>query len=412
MLAFKEFLSEQAEQNVHMEHVEDLLFNEGVAGTRKAINFFLDLRTMLSGNSQSKVSATVKWDGAPAVFAGIDPRDGKFFVAKKGVFNKEPKVYKTPADVDADTDGDLAVKLKTALQEFKKLGIKSGVFQGDLMFTDDTVNTETIDGQKYTTFHPNTIIYAVPYDSDLAAKIRSAKIGVVWHTIYTGDSFPEMKASFGKSIVSQLKQTPSVWMDDATYRDVSGTATFTASESKQLTDILSQAGQVFRGLPATALNGIHQRPELMLMIKTFNNSKIRANQSITDPVSHGMEAKKTIASKLQQDIDSRKTEKGKAGARAIAERVLSYFDHVTDKQFTDVFKLMVLLTQAKSMVVKKMNQASGIGTFLKTKSGFKVTNVEGYVAIDHISGNAVKLVDRLEFSSANFSPDVIKGWQR
>ena len=129
-------------KNTHMEHVEDLIFNEGVVGTRKAINFLRDLRDMLAGHSKTSVSRTVKWDGAPAVFAGVDPNDGKFFVAKKGVFNKNPKVYKTPADVSADTSGDLRAKLLVALSEFGKLGIKKGVYQGDLMFTKGDVQKE------------------------------------------------------------------------------------------------------------------------------------------------------------------------------------------------------------------------------------------------------------------------------
>ena len=168
MLKLKEFITE--EKNTHMEHVEDMVFNEGVNGARKAILFLRDLRDMLAGSSTSKVTATVKWDGAPAVFAGVDPRDGKFFVAKKGVFNKSPKVYKTPAEIDADTSGDLAAKLKVALAEFKKLGITEGVYQGDLMFTKNDLKKENIDGQDYITFHPNTIVYAVPYDSALGRK--------------------------------------------------------------------------------------------------------------------------------------------------------------------------------------------------------------------------------------------------
>jgi hypothetical protein len=59
-----------------------------------------------------------------------------------------------------------------------------------------------------------------------------------------------------------------------------------------------------------------------------------------------------------------------------------------------------------------MNKAEGIGTFLKTAVGFMATSQEGYVAIDHTGKNAVKIVDRLEFSRANFSPDILKGWQR
>ena len=170
MLKLKEYITE--EKNTHMEHIEDLVFNAGVDGTRQAINFLRDLRDMLAGHSSSKITATVKWDGAPAIFAGIDPRDGKFFIAKKGVFNKDPKVYKTHKDIDLDTSGDLADKLKIALTEFKKLGIKSGVYQGDLMFTKGDIKKVTIDDVAYITFHPNTIVYAVPADSDLAKKIK------------------------------------------------------------------------------------------------------------------------------------------------------------------------------------------------------------------------------------------------
>ena len=126
MLNLKSYIKE--EKNTHMEHLEDLIFNEGVAGTKQAIKFLRDLRDMLASSAKAKVTSTVKWDGAPAIFAGIDPRDGKFFIAKKGVFNKEPKIYKTVAEIDADTDGDLAAKFKVALQEFSKLGIKNGVY--------------------------------------------------------------------------------------------------------------------------------------------------------------------------------------------------------------------------------------------------------------------------------------------
>ena len=64
------------------------------------------------------------------------------------------------------------------------------------------------------------------------------------------------------------------------------------------------------------------------------------------------------------------------------------------------------------MIIDKMNQAGHISTFLKTKDGFKISGVEGFVAIDHLSGGAVKIVDRMEFSKANFDPAVLKGWAK
>lgn len=411
MIKLKEFIVE-AEQNVHMEHVEDLVFNEGVDGTRKAINFLRDLRDMLAGNASNKITATVKWDGAPAIFAGIDPRDGKFFVAKKGVFNKEPKVYKTPAEVDADTQGDLATKLKIALSEFKKLGIKKGVYQGDLMFTKADIKTETIDGEKYTTFHPNTIVYAVPYNTELAAKIRSAKIGVVWHTTYTGNSFETMTASFGKAIASQMTQTSSVWMDDANYKDYSGTATFTASETAAVTNMLSAAGTLFQSIKADTINGISNDADLLILVKTYNNTKVRAGQRIVDPQAHVKGLFHWIYEKFQKEIDTKKTEKGKSAQEEKRKKILAYFANHDQAQIAKVFELSNLIADIKSPIIAKMNQAGNISTFIKTKTGFKVTGVEGFVAIDHLKGGAVKIVDRMEFSSNNFNPEIIKGWQR
>lgn len=409
MKKLKDYIRE--EKNTHMEHLEDLVFNEGVAGTRKAINFLRDLRDMLAGNSTSKITATVKWDGAPAVFAGIDPRDGKFFVAKKGLFNKDPKVYKTPADIDADTSGDLAAKLKVALSEFKKFGIKSGIYQGDLMFTDDK-KVETIDGVKYITFHPNTIMYAVPYDSELGLKIRSAKIGVVWHTTYTGKSLETMTASFGQPIVSKFSHPPSVWMDDANYKDYSGTATFTASETAAVTSKLSEVGTMFRSMNAITLNAISNDADLLSLVKIYNNSKIKNNELITNTADHVTGLFNFIHDRFQKEIDKVKTEKSKSAQEEKRKKILAFFANHDKREIVKIFDIANMLTDIKNTIIAKMNQAGHISTFVKTHNGFKVTGVEGFVAIDHLSGGAVKIVNRMEFSKANFSPDVIKGWQR
>lgn len=410
MLDWKSYLVEQ--KNTHMEHLEDLIFNEGVSGTRQAINFLRDLRDMLAGHSNSKVSATVKWDGAPAVFIGVDPRDGKFFVAKKGVFNKEPKVYKTAKEIDEDTSGDLAAKLKVALTEFKKLGIKSGVYQGDLMFTKSDLKKEVIDGESYITFHPNTIVYAVPEGSELATKIKAAKIGVVWHTTYTGDSFETMKASFGQSIISKMTHVPSVWMDDANYKDYSGTATFTAEETTELNGLLSKIGSKFNNIHAETIDAIHKNEDLLVAIKTYNNTKVRSGEGFGDAKSHVKGLFDYIHTKYQKEIDSKKTEKGKSVQEEKRKAILKYFAEHDPSQIQAIFELAQLMTQAKEMIVTKMNQAGHISTFLRTINGFRTTGVEGFVAIDHLKGGAVKIVNRMEFSKANFSPDIIKGWQK
>lgn len=410
MLNLREFIKE--EKNGHMEHLCDLPFNEGVEGTRKAINFLRDLRDMLAGNSKSNLSTTVKWDGAPAIFAGIDPSDGKFFVAKKGIFNKNPKVYKTQADIDSDLSGELAGKFSIALNEFSKLGITKGVYQGDLMFTTGDVKLETIDGEKYHTFHPNTIVYAVPVRSDIGNSIAKAKIGVVWHTTYTGKTFETMTASFGKGIVERMKQVPGVWMDDATYKDYSGTATFTASETKEITSIISKAGTLFQSFDQNLLNFFKNDEELLLLVKTFNNSKIRKGEKVSNPATHTKELFSWIYDRYQKEIDSKKTEKGKTAQEEKRKKILSFFAKHPQSEIAKIFELTNLLVDAKHMIIDKMNNAGHISTFLKTANGFKTTGVEGFVAIDHLTGGAVKIVNRMEFSKSNFDPSIIKGWQR
>jgi hypothetical protein len=302
--------------------------------------------------------------------------------------------------------------MKIALRNFKKLGIKSGMYQGDIMFTKADLKTEVIDGQKYTTFHPNTIVYAVPYDSDLAKNIRNAEIGVVWHTVYTGDSFQTMSAAFGKDIVSKLKSTPSVWQDDATYKDYSGMATFTAAETEYVTELLSKIGALFHDASAGCLNYISNDSDLLALVLTYNNSKIRAGQSITNPMEHTNGLYTYIHDKYQKEIDAKKTEKGKQGWEEKRKKILSFFDKHDKSEIAKIFELSVLLDKVKQPIIEKMNKAASLQTFLKTKDGFRVTGSEGYVAIDKLSGGAVKVVDRLEFSRANFSADIIKGWDR
>jgi len=402
------FIAEQ--KNTHMEHLEDMIFNDGVDGARLAINSLQNLRDMLAGRSKSKVNVTVKWDGAPAIFAGVDPADGKFFVAKKGIFNVNPQLFKTQADIDASLSGELKTKFSIALREFAKLGIRKGVYQGDLMFTKGDVKVATVAGEKYYTFQPNTIVYAVPVKSNLGAQIKRASIGVVWHTTYEGREISKMKASFGKDIVKKFRKSNSVWMDDATYRDVSGNATFTAKETEEVTALLSQAGKQFNKIDGDVLRTIRDDDELKQKIKTYNNTFVRAGEPFPDVDSHVKGLYQYIMDWYQKEIDKKKTDKAKEAWTAKRDRVASLiFANVN--QLKQIFTLMNLIVQAKQLVINKMNRASSLGTFLRTSKGFETTEQEGYVAIDRI-GRAVKIVDRLEFSRANFSPDVLKGWQK
>ena len=413
MISFAELTEDKGGKNLHLEHLEDEIINYGVDGGRAAINFLRSLRDMLAGSSRSSVNMTVKWDGAPAIFAGIDPADGKFFVAKKSVFNVDPKLYKTDAEIDDDLSGTLNSKFKVALAELSKLGIKD-VLQGDLMFTDD-VETETIDGQRMYTFQPNTIVYAAPVNSDLGRTFARAKIGIVFHTTYKGDELQDMQASFGADI-SKLKKTSSVWMDDATYKDTSGKSTFTADETEKVTTILSQVGRTFQMINSGRLKRFLALQEGLTgnmsgaSLKTYNNSKVRQGEKIKNAKIHAKGYPLWVQAHIQKLIDKAKSDAGKKKYENLQKEMVREF-----KKYVNVLEYVItfqnLLVDAKMVIVKKLNSVKGLtDTFIKTSNGFKVVNPEGYVAIDRVGGNAVKLVDRMEFSFNNFT--AIKSWDK
>lgn len=412
MISFKQYLAEAAAEgkNIHMTHIEDTVVYGGAEGAANALGSLMSLRKTLSGSVSKQYDISVKWDGAPAVFAGIDPTDGKFFVAKKGIFNKNPKVYKSIADVNADTSGDLAKKLSIAFTELSKLGI-TGIVQGDIMFTKGDVTPQTIDEKKYLVFQPNTIAYAVEQGSELGTKILKADLGIVFHTTYTGKSFESLKASYGVDI-TKLKKIPSVWYDDAVIRDLSGKVSLTAAESKAVDSRIETAKKIFTSIEKSTLKEISSNDELSTALETFYNSKIRAGKDMGDSKKHTEELITWINTKYQKEIDTRKTEKGKAAQVAARDQFLAFFSEKNKANLIKVFDLQKEIVAAKNILIQKLNSIGSMSTFLKTTNGYAVTGKEGFVAIDHLSNSALKLVDRLEFSKANFSPDVIKGWQK
>jgi len=387
-----------------MTHIEDKVIYGGVNGTRQAINALRELRDVLGGKGKPKLST--KWDGAPAVFAGIDPTDGTFFVAKKSIFAKNSKVYKTNADIDADTSGDLNAKLKEALKYLPALGIK-GVIQGDFLFGKGDLSKQTIEGKKYITFHPNTIVYAVPVEQ--AKELTSAKIGIVWHTTYTGKTFETMKASYGVN-VKQLTRSKNVWSQDAMLRSVD--ATLTEKETGEINEYLSKAGKLFNSIAGSTLRTLEADQDLAGIIETYGNTKVRKGEVPGDSKTHTQGLINYVKDKYQKEIDKRSTEKGKNTQKGKRDEILKFFSPQNRASLIKMFELQKMIVLAKLKLINKLNSLKKIDTFVKTRQGFKVTSEEGYVAIDKLGGDAVKLVDRMEFSYNNFSPDILKGWDK
>ena len=398
MRTFTTFLTEQ--KNLHLEHLEDEMFNRGEAGVKEAIAFVKSLAEVLKGNAKSPVDVTVKWDGAPALFTGINPENGKFFVATKSLFNKTPKINYTNADIDANHSGGLAEKLKVALANLKDLGI-TGVLQGDMLYTKGDLSAQTIDGESMVTFTPNTITYAVPAGSDLAGKINSSQMGIVFHTTYNGDTIENLKASFGAD-VSGLRKTNKVWYQDASYKDVSGRATLTSNEEARVRKLIDITEKNIAKSKKTLRQIVNS--DLKDLIKIYLNANVR------EGVDRGTTKSFAgfISTRFDLKIKKLKTEKAKE--RVVKEKeVLLKELRSMSRDLDGLFTAHYELARAKMLILKKLQALNTMPSFIKTSTGYKVTDPEGFVAIDR-SGKAVKLVDRMEFSRANFN--VAKDWTK
>ena len=402
---FASFLTEQ--KNLHMEHLEDEVLNGGVAGTRAAINFLQGLRDMLAGSSDSSVNVTVKWDGAPAVFAGINPENGKFFVGTKGVFAKNAKINYTDSDISSNHAGGLVDKLKVALKELSKAGI-TDVLQGDMMYTKDDLKTETIDGEPYITFQPNTIVYAIPVKSKLAAKIKSSNMGIVWHTTYSGDTMEGMTASFGVSS-GAFRESSTIWQADASFQDYSGSATMTKKETGDVSAILSQAGRLFKQLDSNVLGMIANDSQTGEFVKAYTNKMVRQGQKISNVKNHTAGLIAFVYDKLKAEINKVKREDTKKSKKAVMDKYVDFL-RTNSGEFVKIFAMQNLLIDAKLLIIRKLEKVKSIKTLMKTSTGFRVTAPEGFVAIDKLKGGAVKLVDRMEFSMQNFN--AAKNWDK
>ena len=404
MFSFKGFFTK--EKNTHLEHLEDDIINRGSQGGVNAVNFLNAVRNMLAGNVGGKLNMSVKWDGAPAVFCGQNPENGKFFVGTKSVFNKTPKINYTTSDIRRNHGGELANKLMVCLRELPKLGL-SGVYQGDLLYTRGDLKGANIDGEKMITFTPNTITYAVPADSDIGRRIARAKLGIVFHTVYTGKTMNNMTAGFG-SIKGQ--GPASIFLASASYQDTSGSSTFNKGELSRFDGLIRMAqGSLSKAKPMLDEISRNSTDPLSVgfRLKTYFNYYIKNSKSGMDKV-RVMQAgfRDYYANILQAEIDAKKTDKGKEKYIKAKAEGLKFIDRNKTALYFAIAS-HISLANAKNFLIQKLSQVQSIGHFLRTPNGYKVTAPEGYVAVDNVAG-AVKLVDRLEFSRQNFT--MPKGW--
>ena len=393
-------------KNTHLEHLEDNILNGGSEGGKEAVAFLRSLGKMLDqGGADARV--TVKWDGAPAVICGTNPDNGRFFVGTKSVFNKvDPKIMYSEDDVDrVYPPGQLAEKLKASYKYLSTLSIPN-VVQGDLLFTDDKYEAN-IGGDTCIAFQPNTIVYAVPKDSDIGEKIQEAKLGIVFHTSYSGRSLDTMTASFGNIGV---QGNTDVFVTSSDFKNASGEANMTSAEKTTYANLVNKPEgslkPASRFLDLMKTNNMNKFT-LNIMFKTFFNRYVREGKSLVGARNTARDFAQYFSNALDKEIATKKMKSTKDKYLELKNKGLKFISDNQQAIYMTVASYMNLQA-AKNFMIRKLQKVNTFGTFLRTPDGYRVTAPEGFVAIR--SGQALKLVDRLEFSRANFTAD--KNWDK
>jgi hypothetical protein len=386
---FKDFLIESldVEKLKHLEHLEDHIIHGGHEGVSHASETLSDVVAALEGkprkNFNQSTRITTKYDGAPSIVFGIDPRTKRFFVGTKSVFNKDPKTAFTDDDIEqmyGHAPG-LVQKLKAALKELPKIMPKSGgIFQGDLMYE----KSDLRDNGKTFSFTPNTISYSADKESAMGRLINASNLGIVIHTRYTGKSLEDMKASFDVD-QSAFGKDPDVNMINP---EITG-ANIAPIEKKQYEAEIQQATDLYSKMPEDIFNVVDGHD---LTIKTYINSCIKDK---TIPSAKGYLV--YVKGRNKTEVDKMKSAEGKKKKKEKADAIESHIKNHIDS-FDAVFTLHGHLQRAKNVLV---NALSRVETGFKTSIGGKPAKQEGFVAIR--GGRPTKLVDRAEFSAANFA---------
>ena len=397
-------------KNTHLEHLEDSILLDGQQGAKDAFMFLDELARVFTGVQKNNFKITTKWDGAPAVFCGIYPGTDKFFVGTKSVFNVNAKINFTEEDVDHNhgSSPGLAVKLKDCLKYLPELGVE-GVAQGDLLFTDDK-EKKKINGTDCIIFQPNTITYCIPKEDDLYDKASKAKVGVVFHTSYKGTDIGSMNASFGYD-VSKLKDSSNVLVLSAETGQLGKDVLLTEKEKGSLQKLKSISTTSLKSASSfldEVADQIKSKDQLVIgtRLKIFFNKYVREGRKLPTDKVFVKEFQEYFETEVRKAADKLKTPKGKAQK---LNKLYAGLDAIKDKEkaLKSTVNLYSALQSAKELFIRKLETGERFGTYLRTENGYKITAPEGYVAIQEGS-NAVKLVDRLSFSVANFN--VEKNW--
>lgn len=313
---------------------------------------------------------------SPSVVFGTHPETGKFFVASKSAFNKDPKINYTEEDIDRNHGHapGLAAKLKQLLNHGPKLGVK-GVVQGDFLF-DQTDKTES---DNKVSFKPNTIRYSAPTDSAHGKKVAAAKIGVALHTRYEN----------GKAVLDpniEHKEHKDVYV-----MPVSVDQSKMEFNHDTIRKHVSESGRLMKQIPKHGWEAI-THDKIVPHVKTYINSEVRKGNS--NYTTNGL--LEHIKSKYQKEIDKVSSNKSKETKSAQRDELMNHV-HQNREHFENAFRIQEHITHAKHHIIDKLNQNQD---FEHSYDDGSKANPEGYVMIGH--HGPLKLVNRQEFSRNNF----------
>ena len=390
----------------HIDHLEENILNKGKQGVHDALNQIEASIKYFTEESDYKIS--IKFDGAPAVIAGADP-SGRFFVASKSAFAKNPKINYTVEDIERNHGHapGLVDKLVKALKYLPSLNIK-GIYQMDFMFDDQLKQYETpasIDGvpneNTFITFTPNTIKYAVSPDSPYGDQIQKAQIGVAVHIEYeVRDGILKVKKY--TSSPDEFSSSDTVFLFNVLAgKSKQGVSRFT---KRLLTDVKRKKERVLKLSNSIKFKELEPYNAL---IKTYINSEIRSGRFLDNIAMSTDELVRYNADRYQKQIDKLKSDAGKQRKKEQMDADIGKLTELRSsvKGVLEITKIIAMLKNNLIKIFNEITRNDLLGNYLDEGGGqWQTTAPEGFALsrVNDEGAQITKMVDRQEFSAANF----------
>lgn len=398
--------------NLHLEHIEDLIINDGAAGAKNVFAFFDELGKTFSGKKSPRFAITTKWDGAPAIFCGYLPGSKDWFIAKKGLFNKNPKLYRSKQEIEEDypAGSDLHTIFALCLKHIKPLhetGKISGIVQGDFLFHKGTRKLETINGEKCVIFRPNVsgITYCIPDGDKLYNQAKNAELCVVFHTRYptnTAKSLDDLGAEYAFNATDLSNNKLLILSSETT--ELGSNVMLTENEISKLkrfhnasSTLIRQCSSLLDEFSASMGDPMGVGP----MLKVFINSYVRQGKGIPSATTFYNQYMEYYEDKFRKKIESYKKPETQAKWK---KKFYSGRNTILNNKtaFLKFAALYTTIQNAKAIFVPKLERGERFKQYYEDgKGGYEIGAPEGYVAVRE-GTNAVKLIDRLVFSAKNF----------